>query len=201
MPTIQQSPSANLVADWRKLALAVLALIGALLGSGAEARSYAPLPAGDSRDYQLDAGDELRITVFGLDAMTNTYIVSDDGTVTLPLAGQIAARGKTTAQFQDALAQSLRTKQVMLNPNVSIQLTKGRPFYVMGEVKKPGEYLYRPGMNTLTAIAGAGGFTFRANQKKILVTRQINGQMVTGTVTHESQIRPGDTINVQESWF
>ena len=185
----------------RKLVLAILAGLIALTGGTVQARSYPPLPDSASQDYHLDAGDEIRVTVFGVDAMTNSYIVADDGTITLPLAGQLTARGSTTTQFQDALVRTLRAKEVLVNPNVSVQLTKGRPFYVLGEVKKPGEYLYRPGMNILTAIAVAGGFTFRANQKKILVTRMVGDRSVTGTVTHETQIRPGDTINVQESWF
>ena len=199
------TPASGLVAaiggDWRKALLALLAALAALLGGAAQARSYPPLPDSGARDYQLDAGDEIRVTVFGIDAITNSYIVTDDGTVTLPLAGQITARGRTTTQLQETLAGTLHAKEILVNPNVSVQLTKGRPFYVLGEVKKPGEFTYRPGMNVVTAIAVAGGFTFRANQKTILVTRMVDGQLVTGTVSQATQIRPGDTINVQESWF
>lgn len=179
----------------------LLAGLAVTVNVPASARSYPELPEAASQEYALDAGDEIRVNVAGLPTMSAGYVVGDDGMITLPLIDGVSARGRSLGELQAAIAKELSDRQILLKPTVSVQLTKGKPFYVLGEVKKPGEYVYRPGMNVLTAIATAGGFTFRARQSKVLVTRSIGGQLVTGTVTSDRRILPGDTINVRESWF
>lgn len=186
---------------WLTILFVLLSTILALWATPAPARDYPPLPESAQREYLLDVSDEIRITVAGLTTLSSSYVVSDDGSITLPMVDRIEARGKTTTQLQDVIANALRVKEILVSPSVNVQLAKSRPFYVLGEVKKPGEYDFRQGMNVQTAIAVAGGFTFRANQKKILITRQINGRTVIGTATSASRIQPGDTIDVRESWF
>lgn len=186
---------------WWQLLLLVLTCVATTPATPVAARGYEPLPEAASREYLLDVGDEIRVSVSGLPALSDNYVIGSDGQIALPLIDGVTAQGASTGQLQETIAEQLRNRQVLLKPSVSVQLTKGKPFYVLGEVKKPGEYLYRPGMTVLTAIATAGGFTFRAKQDKVLVTRSIGGKLVTGTVTSERQILPGDTINVRESWF
>lgn len=184
-----------------RLSWAALAGVVYLTPVASPARGYEPLPAAASHEYALDAGDEIRVTVSELPTVSGSYVIGDDGLIALPMVGSLAARGKSTRQLQEAIAENLRGQQILLKPTVNVQLARGKPVYVLGEVKKPGEYTYRPGMNVLTAIATAGGFTFRARQNSFLVTRAIDGRLVTGTVTSERQVLPGDTINVRESWF
>src|SRR3546814_10219849 len=101
-----------------------------------------------------------------LDALTNSYLVSDTGFVSLPLIGNIPAKGKTVGELQDQITKILLDQQILRSPSVNVQVTKYRPFYIMGEVAKPGEYPYRPGMTVLTAVSTAGGYTFRADQDR-----------------------------------
>lgn len=187
-------------ATLRAIALG-LATIAATQNAPGLARSYAPLPEVATQGYALDVGDEVRVNIAGLPNLSTNYAIGDDGMITIPLVEGVKAQGLSASQLQQSIASVLQEKQILLKPSVSVQLVKGRPFYVVGEVKKPGEYLFRPGMTVLTAIAAAGGFTFRASENNILVTRSIGGRAVTGTVTHDRQIQPGDTINVRESWF
>lgn len=184
-----------------KAMILALATVVAVHSPPVSARSYAPLPDAATREYLLDVGDEVRITIAGLPNLSGNYTIADDGMIVVPLVEGVKAQGVSATQLQQTIAGVLQEKQILLKPSVSAQLVKGRPYYVVGEVKKPGEYVYRPGMTVLTAIAAAGGFTFRASENKVLVTRSIGGQPITGTVTHDRQIMPGDTISVRESWF
>ena len=184
-----------------RFAFAAFALFIMVSGTASAAKSVPPLPALQGIEYRLDAGDELRISVFGLDAITNTYTVSDNGNISLPLIEDVMATGRTVAELQSAIAAKLLERQIVNAPNINVQVTKTRPFYVLGEVKKPGEYSYRPGMTVLTAISVAGGYTFRANTKRLIISRRIGAKTVTGSVKEDALIQPGDTIRINESWF
>lgn len=201
-PTFKPFDTAKaLLPPFIRAIMPALAALAAVQCTPILARSYEPLPEQATREYLLDVGDEVRVTIAGLPNLSATYTVGDDGMITIPLVEGVKAQGTSASQLQQGIAGILSDKQILLKPSVSVQLFKGRPFYVVGEVKKPGEYVFRPGMTVLTAIAAAGGFTFRASENKVLVTRSIGGRAVTGTVTHDRQILPGDTINVRESWF
>src|SRR3546814_5539232 len=107
----------------------------------------------------------------------------------------------TLFRSQDQITKILLDQQILRSPSVNVQVTKYRPFYSMGEVAKPGEYPYRPGMTVLTAVSTAGGYTFRADQDSTTVTRQIEGRSITGRASESAPIQPGDTIRIRESWF
>lgn len=182
------------------------AFVAAALLAGCAAGS-ADLPpqaaAGEvaTPQYRLDAGDEVRITAYGLDALNNNFTVSDAGDISLPLIENVQARGKTVGELQSDITRLLAERQILRDPSVNVQITKYRPFYILGEVKSPGEYPYRPGMSVLTAIAMAGGYTFRADQKNMTITRQIGGRNVVGRARDTTTVQPGDTIRVTERWF
>lgn len=185
----------------RRRSILVVAL---LLGTSACAGKYASLPpmttvAGES--YRLGPGDEVRLSVFGFDAMANNYTVSDAGTISLPMLSTIAVEGKSTAELETAIATLLRERELAPNAVVSAQVQKYRPFYILGEVQKPGQYPYVPGMSVLTAVSIAGGYTFRANTNFAAVTRVRNKSPVNGRVGQDTPILPGDTITVPEAWF
>lgn len=160
-----------------------------------------PIQKMEQTVYRLGAGDEVRISVFGLDALTNTYVVGDAGTISLPLVDEIPARGKTTQELEALIANNLRQRDVIKDPSVSAQVLKYRPFFILGEVQRPGQYAYVPGMSVLTAVSIAGGYTFRADSKSASITRNEGDKIVKGQATPQTPVMPGDTVFVPEDWF
>lgn len=150
--------------------------------------------------YRLDSGDNVRITVFEQAELTNTYAVDQAGYIAFPLIGSVSARGRTVQELEGRIAGRLK-QGYLRNPDVSIQVDRHRSFFIMGEVNSAGQYTYVPGMNVQNAIAIAGGYTSRANQANVDVTRKINGEVMTGRVTISDPILAGDTIYVRERLF
>ncbi len=150
--------------------------------------------------YRLDAGDRMRVTVFEQDELTSTYVVDKGGYIAFPLVGSVAARGRTIKEIEAILAQKL-SDGFIRKPDVSVEIDRYRPFFIMGQVGTPGQYTYVPGMTVQNAIAVAGGFTARAFQGNVDITRQINGKVLTGRVPITDPIVPGDTIVLRERLF
>ncbi|KAA0698326.1 polysaccharide export protein [Neorhizobium sp. P12A] len=183
----------------------VLALGMAALGVGLTGcMSYQPAPRAFNQatiqPYTLDSGDRLRVTVFDQEGLTNTYTVDQAGYISFPLIGQVTARGRTMQQLSGEIAQKLRQGYVR-DPDVTIDVDRYRSVYIMGEVGQPGQYSYVPGMTIQNAVAVAGGFSSRANQGTVDVTRKINGQVMTGRVNISNPVLAGDTIYVRERLF
>ncbi|MCB1424200.1 MAG: polysaccharide biosynthesis/export family protein [Zhengella sp.] len=150
--------------------------------------------------YRLDAGDRVRVTVFEQDGLTNTYSIDQSGHIAFPLIGQVPARGHTVAELEIALAQALR-QGFIRDPDVSVEVDRYRPIFVMGEVGAAGQYSYVPGLTVQKAVALAGGFSARASQGSVDVTRTINGKVMTGRVMLSDPLLPGDTVYVRERFF
>jgi polysaccharide export outer membrane protein len=178
-----------------------LALAVSVLAGCSPMASMQPLPPSASGPIALGPGDELRINAYGLDSFSSNYVVSDRGTISLPLIGELAAAGHTADEVERAIATSLAEKRILVNPVVNVQVNQYRPFFVVGEVKNPGEYPFRPGTSVLNAISMAGGYTFRARTSKVAITRRLGERSVTATASETAFIQPGDTIRVYESWF
>lgn len=153
-----------------------------------------------NQPYRLDAGDRVRVTVFEQESLTNTYAVDKAGYLALPLVGSIAARGRTTTEVRQSIASAL-ANGYLRNPDVSVQVEQYRPFFVMGEVTTGGQYSYVPGMTAQNAVAIAGGFSPRADHRTVDITRQVNGQVLTGRVLVSDPVLPGDTVTVRERLF
>ncbi|AXS40968.1 polysaccharide biosynthesis/export family protein [Breoghania sp. L-A4] len=153
-----------------------------------------------TQPYHLDSGDRLRIVVYGQDNITNSYTVDQAGFISVPLIGEVAARGSTTKQLQTTLETQL-SQGFLRDPDVSVEVEQYRPFFVMGEVRNAGQYPYVAGMTAQTAIAIAGGFNARAKQGNVDITRQINGEILNARVPLSDPLRPGDTIYVRERLF
>lgn len=183
----------------KHLILILIAMLSVIVGSPAGAQD--PIFDAPSGPYRLGPGDEVRLSVFGLDAASNSYIIGDSGSLSVPLVGVIPADGKTVAEVEAALGAVLKDKQILRDPSVSVQVVKYRPFYILGEVQKPGQYAYVPGMTVLNAVSIAGGYTFRANEKKATITRNIKGGSHKGSVKPETRVQPGDTLVIPEAWF
>jgi len=170
----------------------------------ASCASYRPAPPAFHeaiyQPYMLGAGDRVRVTVFDQETLTNTYSVDQGGYIAFPLVGSVPARGHTTKQVEGQIASMLRNG-FLRDPDVSVEVDRYRPIFVMGEVGSAGQYSYVPGMTVQKAIASAGGFSARAQQATVDVTRSINGKVMTGRVLTSDPLLPGDTIYVRERWF
>lgn len=184
----------------RKFLFAAIALSAPLAGCN----TYTPAPQGFNQSlvapYRLDSGDRLRITVFDQPGLTNTYSVDQSGYIAFPLIGSVPARGRTLQELEIAIATQLR-KGYLRDPDVSVEVDRYRPIYVMGEVGQPGQYSYAPGMTVQSAVAAAGGFSPRALKSGADISRKINGRVVTGRVAVTDSIMAGDTIYVRERLF
>lgn len=182
--------------------LAFVAIAAAALVAGCS--GYRPAPAAFheiiNQPYRLGAGDRVRVTVFEQESLTNTYSVDQSGYIAFPLVGAIAARGHTAQQVEANIAARLRDGYLR-DPDVSVEVDRYRPVFVMGEVGAAGQYSYVPGMTVHKAVAVAGGFTARSNQGTVDITRDINGKVMTGRVLTSDPILPGDTIYVRERLF
>jgi len=172
--------------------------------SAGEAYAAAPAVsvtrAGAEQPYTLDAGDKLRVVVFGQDGISNTYVVDASGKVNLPLIGAVGARGLTNQQLAAAIASRLQQGFVR-EPHVSVEVETYRPFFILGEVTTPGQYPYVANLTAETAVAIAGGFAPRAFKTTVELTRKSGAQMVRSEVPLDYPVRPGDTILVKERWF
>lgn len=177
--------------------IALAAIAGMTASACAGKDGGLPILTAAAGSYRLGAGDELRINVAGLDAMNNSYRVDDNGVIAVPMLDPVAVGGKTVREAEAAVADMIRARQLVLEPRVSAQIQTYRPFFIAGEVQKPGEYPYVPGMSLMTAVSIAGGYTFRANTKTATITRAA----AKGRATQDTPVLPGDIILVRESWF
>lgn len=174
-------------------ALFALSLAGCSTGSG-----LPPLPPTDPSEasYQLGPGDKLHVNVFGAEDLSGDFAVSDTGTVGFPLIGDIKATGLTPSQLSKTMRDRL-SDGFMRDPKVTVQVTTYRPFYIFGEVTRPGEYPYSAGMSVLNAVALGGGYSYRANQDYVVVRRDNKDYRASGN----SHILAGDIIRVPERYF
>jgi protein involved in polysaccharide export with SLBB domain len=158
--------------------------------------------AASGRDTnKLGPNDRLRITVFGQPTLTGEYTLDGNGVLAFPLIGNVPAGGSTTIQLQQAIAARLEP-DFLVNPNVSAEIVTRRPFYVIGEVQKPGNYPYVTDMTAVNAIAMAGGFTRRAKKNDFYIRRlDKDGKMVRMEANSGTVLQAGDTLEVRERVF
>jgi protein involved in polysaccharide export with SLBB domain len=187
-----------------RLVASVLALVfGAVIlsGCGSSLSSLRAIGAAATEEYRIDAGDKIRVTVQDLKDANADYTVDDTGVVSFPMIKQVTVRNKTYREVELAIENEFRKQQILVNPKVSVQPIELRPFYILGEVGRPGEYPYRQGMTVFSAISVAGGYTYRAMAGKVEVSRLTNGKRVVGYALEDTPIMPGDRIRVVERWF
>jgi protein involved in polysaccharide export with SLBB domain len=176
-----------------RVALATLCLLaGCSPGSG-----LPELTANPDVSYHLGPGDALLVRVLGADELNGVYTVQDDGTIRMLLIGAVPAAGLTQDQVQARIEEKLRVGRFLTKPQVSVAITGYRSYYILGEVAGPGGYPYVSGMKVITAVAIAHGYTYRANQNYVIITR--NGEESKADIL--SPIRPDDIIRVPERYF
>jgi polysaccharide biosynthesis/export protein len=167
----------------------------------AYAQGYAaPIPAAYDVAYRLDAGDKLRIVVYGQEGLTNTYAIDAGGSITMPLIGSVPARGRTPAGLASEITGKLRNGYIR-DPSVAVEIESYRPFFILGEVAAPGQYPYVPNMSVESAVAIAGGFSPRARRDRVTLTHTDASGSTRFVVPLGTSLSPGDTVLVGERWF
>ena len=185
----------------RLLGVGALLIAGGGL-AGCNPSKLPPLPEDPAEgSYVLGPGDEVRVITFDEPQLTGSFRVNDAGEFEFPLIGTIAATGLGTDGVAAAIRDRLKSKQLLRDPNVSIQIAAYRPVFVLGEVVKPGQYPFQPGMTVLTAVAIAGGFTYRAVEENAIVQRGIGGSPFEGIASRSRALRPGDIVTIRERVF
>jgi polysaccharide biosynthesis/export protein len=196
-PALRPSP-AGLAYRWKRLGIAALLLGASSCSPGSD---LAPLPDTQPGPYRLGVNEEVRVITFGQEQLTGQFRINDRGNIVVPLLGEIPANELTTTQLQQAIAARLKDKQLVEHPDVSVDVVSYRPVFILGEVSKPGQYPYQPGMTVLTAVAVAGGFTYRAVTDYASILRTADGHAVEGRVPRNMLVQPGDVIDIYERHF
>jgi polysaccharide export outer membrane protein len=177
--------------------------------AAAQRRSYAPVPVAYAAApmpvrydaaYRLDAGDRLRVVVYGQEGLTNTYAIDAGGSITMPLIGSVPARGRTPAGLAAEITAKLRNGYIR-EPSVAVEIEAYRPFFILGEVAAPGQYPYVPNMSVESAVAIAGGFSPRARRDRVTLTHSDSSGSMRIVVPLGTALSPGDTVLVGERWF
>jgi polysaccharide export outer membrane protein len=158
------------------------------------------MPAAQGAVYRLDAGDRLRVVVYGQEGLTNTYAIDAGGSITMPLIGAVVARGRTPAGLASDISAKLRNGFIR-DPSVAVEIETYRPFFILGEVAAPGQYPYVPNMSVESAVAIAGGFSPRAQRDRVTLTHHEGAGSERIVVPLGTAIGPGDTLLVGERWF
>jgi polysaccharide export outer membrane protein len=160
----------------------------------------APMPAAYEAAYRLDAGDRLRVVVYGQEGLTNTYAIDAGGSITMPLISAVPARGRTPTGLAAEITGKLRHGHIR-DPSVAVEIESYRPFFILGDVAAPGQYPYVPTMSVESAVAVAGGFSPRALRDRVTLTHNDGSGSSRIVVPLGTALSPGDTIVVGERWF
>jgi polysaccharide export outer membrane protein len=192
----------------RVAGLSLLFIITLLSASGigvrftvpASAQVQARASATTADNYVLGPNDRVRLKVYGEPDIAGEYEIDSTGQVSIPLAGHIRASGLTTRELERSISSAL-SKGIVRDPRVNVEVALYRPYYILGEVKKGGEYPYRLGLTVMDAIASAGGFTYRANENKVYLRRAGSAGEEVYPLDTPVQVFPGDNIRIAERYF
>lgn len=188
----------------RGLVLSVLVL--ALCGTAAaddglrKSETETVVVTAPSLDYRLGAGDKIRVTVYNETDLSGEFQIDGTGFVRLPLVGQVKATGRTAHQLESDVGMAL-SDGYLKNPRVSIEVTTYRPFYIIGQVNRPGQYAYASNMSALDAIGMAGGFTEHAVESTVHVRHEGDDRTYDLKPDATAMIRPGDVVTVDQTLF
>lgn len=179
------------------LRLSALGAAGGVLAACATAGP--PVELEQPSEYRLGPGDQLRITVFGENDLTGLYLVGSQGVIAYPLVGEVHAAGLTVLEFTESLQTAL--EQYLRAPNVSVEVANYRPFFILGEVQRPGTYPYSANLTVLNAVATAGGFTPRANRGRVFIRHANEPEEHAYPLQITTPVLPGDTVRIGERFF
>jgi protein involved in polysaccharide export with SLBB domain len=197
--------------DWdRLLRIGVVCMIGLGLMTACSSSSSTPrtvaaaaTTGGEAgvEGYRLASGDRVRVTVFRHVDLSGEFQLDGEGFFAMPLVGEIQGGGLNARQLETEIEKRLKDGGYLVNPQVGIEVLNYRPFYIIGEVNNPGSYQYVNGMTVINAVALAGGFTYRADQDDIIINRGGSQGPEVEDVLLDTEVLPGDIINVTERFF
>ncbi len=183
-----------IIRNWRILWVVVLsAALAAAVGR-------IPAKAADALQYRLGPSDRIVVTVFGHEDLSGEFELDGQGRIALPLIGEVALARQTLRQAEQQVV-SLLKPDYLVNPRVSIQVTNYRPFYILGEVNRPGSYPYVNGLTVVQAVAIAGGYTYRARESRVSIQRAGDPKGSDRPAGPATVVLPGDVINVPQRFF
>jgi protein involved in polysaccharide export with SLBB domain len=157
--------------------------------------------------YRVDSGDKVKITVYNEPTLTGTFVVDGQGVISMPLIGDVGVKNLTVQELQRLIETKLKgdpdagVQGYVRNPQVSAEVASYRPFYISGEIGRPGEYAFISGLTVMKAIAAAGDFTYRADKNKIFIKSMDSPDEREVRLTPSTLVRPGDTIRIRERFF
>lgn len=183
------------------LLIGCLALLSACSGTSLPSEPAPMVAVNPAEGYVLEPGNRVRVVVFGEANLSGDFLIDPVGNVAMPLVGNIPASGVTARQLAQRIEKQLLAQSYMREPRVSVEVATFRPFYVLGEVRQPGEFPYTSGMTVLSAIARAGGYDYRARQGEVELARIVDGQQKEFRAVERTPILPGDIIRVPERRF
>jgi polysaccharide export outer membrane protein len=176
--------------------IAIVSIVAVAAGASEPVSSPMAAPAA----YRLGAGDRVKLSVFGEKDLSGSFEVASDRTVALPLIGSVDAGGLTARELEALVEQKL-LEGYLKEPRVNVEVVNYRPFYIIGEVKRPGSYAYVSDITVLNAVALGGGFTHRARQSTMFMTRATDPDRKEKPVKPDTVVMPGDVIRVPERFF
>lgn len=153
--------------------------------------------------YTLNTGDDVQITVFEEPDLSINAVLDDTGSISYPLLGELQVRGLTVRELENSITEGLRGR-FLINPRVNVSIREYRPFFVRGEVNNPGGFPFKPGLTVEKAVSMAGGFTSRASRSEFYIISDDSSDGEEGarrSATLTSRVRPGDVINIEQSFF
>ncbi|MBT8078001.1 MAG: polysaccharide export protein [Gammaproteobacteria bacterium] len=161
---------------------------------------FAAATLAEELGYRLGSGDRVKVTVYGHEDLSGEFDLDSQGNISLPLIQEVRASGLTADQLEESITEALQP-DYLKKPKVSVEVLTYRPFYIIGEVKAPGSYPYVSGMTVLNAVALAGGYTYRAKTKAVLITRPDGEEKTEIKANPDTTVLPGDVIEVPERFF
>lgn len=178
-------------------------LVGMFSASGFAQESAGAVSDGLARpagDYQLGSGDKIHISVYGEADLSLETTLSDSGVINYPFLGELKVVGLTLSALESLIVDGLKG-EYLINPNVHVSIQEYRPFFINGEVERPGGYPFQPGLTISKAAALAQGFTERASDGKIFIIRGDDPSQTRERVGLNTLLRPGDIVIVEQSFF
>jgi polysaccharide export outer membrane protein len=158
--------------------------------------------------FVIGSDDHLTIDVWNEPEISRSIPVRSDGRISLPLAGELQAAGKTPSQLEQDIAVKLLSYITKPKVTVIVEQINSQKFNILGQVEKPGSYPLTAPTTVLDAIAGAGGFRDFAKQKALYILRRTPNEgelripfnykeVIKGKNSAQNiQIQPNDTVVV-----
>ncbi|CAA7615421.1 Polysaccharide export protein [Candidatus Terasakiella magnetica] len=189
---------------FRLIGALCLVLMAATLGGCSVTLPSIPAPTtviGPNEGYLLETGNRIRVNVFNESNLSGEFQIDPVGNVALPLVGNVSATGLTAKAMARRIEDVLSRAGYLREPKVAVEVLTFRPFYVLGEVRLPGEFAYTSGMTVLGAIAKAGGYDYRAHKGEAVLVRIVDGTEMEFRAVERTPLQPGDIIKVVERYF